>query len=316
LCACRAPPPMPSPTACSAAPPPPSARAAGHLRPWPVVTPTPTRPSTTPSCSLFRAPHSYTGEDSVEIQCHGGSQAARRILDALVFRRRPPGRTRRIHQTRLFERQNRPDPGRSRPRTSSTPAPNAPRASPPPSSKMPSACASAPSTTTSSPSCADIEAMLDFPDDELPQSVPEDVLARFSRFAEQIQALLDTWHEGHVLREGARIVIAGAPNTGKSTLLNLLAGRDRAIVSPHPGTTRDTIEEFITLQRLSPPADRYRRPARRPLRNRTGRHPPHPPGPLPGRSLHLPRRCLPGTFPRGTNLPRRPRAGKIHRSWQ
>jgi small GTP-binding protein len=75
-----------------------------------------------------------------------------------------------------------------------------------------------------------------------------EVAARLSAISDEIQALLDTWHEGHVLREGARIVIAGAPNTGKSTLLNLLAGRERAIVSPHPGTTRDTIEEAITLQ--------------------------------------------------------------------
>jgi len=63
-----------------------------------------------------------------------------------------------------------------------------------------------------------------------------------------VNELLSTWSEGHVLREGARIVIAGAPNVGKSTLLNRLAGRDRAIVSPHPGTTRDTIEETITIQ--------------------------------------------------------------------
>jgi len=95
---------------------------------------------------------------------------------------------------------------------------------------------------------ADIESMLDFPDDELPQSVIPDILQRLSAASTEMNELLDTWSEGHILREGAHIVIAGAPNVGKSTLLNCLAGRDRAIVSPHPGTTRDTIEETITIQ--------------------------------------------------------------------
>ena len=95
---------------------------------------------------------------------------------------------------------------------------------------------------------ADVEAMLDFADDELPQTVPTEISRRIEATKAQIQTLLATWQEGHVLREGARVVIAGAPNVGKSTLMNQLTGRNRVIVSPQPGTTRDTIEEPLNLQ--------------------------------------------------------------------
>ncbi|MEO8205347.1 MAG: tRNA uridine-5-carboxymethylaminomethyl(34) synthesis GTPase MnmE [Chthoniobacterales bacterium] len=94
---------------------------------------------------------------------------------------------------------------------------------------------------------AHLEAFIDFPEEGIE---PDDLTALKSRFSDILTAideLLATADEGRILREGVKLVLCGPPNAGKSSLLNRLLGYERAIVSTQPGTTRDTIEESLTL---------------------------------------------------------------------
>ncbi|MCE2927584.1 MAG: tRNA uridine-5-carboxymethylaminomethyl(34) synthesis GTPase MnmE [Rickettsiales bacterium] len=89
---------------------------------------------------------------------------------------------------------------------------------------------------------ANLEAYIDFPEEEIPESVVDSLKDNINQLVISISQALDDGKRGERLREGLTIAIIGAPNAGKSSLLNLLAGRDAAIVSPQAGTTRDVIE--------------------------------------------------------------------------
>lgn len=95
---------------------------------------------------------------------------------------------------------------------------------------------------------ARLEAYIDFPDEDIPASLMEQVRQDIGELQAQIAALLELSATGRRIRDGITIILLGAPNAGKSTLLNALAKRDAAIVSPQAGTTRDIIEVHLDLQ--------------------------------------------------------------------
>jgi tRNA modification GTPase len=95
---------------------------------------------------------------------------------------------------------------------------------------------------------AKLEASLDFPDEDYHFVSPADLAGALRESAGDIERLLETGREGRVIREGAHVVITGAPNVGKSSLFNALVGASRAIVTPVAGTTRDLLTERCDIQ--------------------------------------------------------------------
>ncbi|MEY5027218.1 MAG: tRNA uridine-5-carboxymethylaminomethyl(34) synthesis GTPase MnmE [Verrucomicrobiota bacterium] len=95
---------------------------------------------------------------------------------------------------------------------------------------------------------AHVEAYIDFPEEDIAPDTGRALRGRLEGVGVRLERLLGTAQQGRVLREGARTVIYGAPNVGKSSLLNRFLGFERAIVSAQPGTTRDTLEEVVMLR--------------------------------------------------------------------
>jgi tRNA modification GTPase len=195
---------------------------------------------------IFRAPHSYTREDAVELQGHGGRACAGRILMAVLAagaRPAEPGEfTRRAFlngRIDLVQAEAVADLVRARTDRAATAALDQLRGG---LSREFTAIYGGLTAAA-----ADVESRLDFSEDELDEHVGAGTVAGLRECAARLGRLLAGWDEGRMLREGVAAVIAGRPNAGKSTLMNALLGSDRVIVAPAPGTTRDAVEEETVL---------------------------------------------------------------------
>ncbi len=198
---------------------------------------------------LFRAPHSYSGEDAVEFQGHGGVIATRQVLRAALdagARSAQPGEfTKRAFlngRLDLVQAEAVLDLINAR----SEAAAGAAR------EQLDGILSRALAELYDGAMnlAADLEATLDFSEDELPETVLAAIPQRLQTVIAAAERLLAGWHEGRILREGALVVIAGPPNAGKSTLFNRILGHERTIVHQQPGTTRDLVEEALVLQGL------------------------------------------------------------------
>ncbi len=195
----------------------------------------------------FRAPASYTREDVVEFHVHGGSICAQRLLATILqhgARLADPGEfTRRAFlagRIDLLQAEAVMDLISAH---SSRAASAALEQLEGGLSRSFQAIYEGLLTVS-----ADLEAQLDFDEDELPARTTRELCERLEQQRLHLEQLAGTREEGHRLREGTLVVIAGRPNAGKSTLMNTFLQKDRAIVTPIPGTTRDSLEEYMLLK--------------------------------------------------------------------
>jgi tRNA modification GTPase len=199
--------------------------------------------------AVLRAPRTFTREDTVEISCHGGILPAKLVLDAILengARLAEPGEfTRRAFlngRIDLAQAEAVADLIHSRTELALAAA-NEQLAG-----KLSQRVNELRDEMMNT--LAHVEAHIDFPDEDIAPDTRDKLLRRLENGIAFMDELLRTANEGRILRRGVRAAIVGRPNAGKSSLLNQLLARDRAIVSPVAGTTRDTIEETANVRGL------------------------------------------------------------------
>ncbi len=195
---------------------------------------------------FFREPHSYTGEDVVELSCHGGSAVARRLVEACIAAGAAPAApgeyTRRAFlngKLGLTQAEAVMDLISADGRQGAALA----------NASLNGALAKKIGAEKDALTAlqAHLTAWVDFPEEDVPALEDAQLVSTLTAVKGELDTLIRNYDAGAVLREGVDCAIVGRPNAGKSTLLNLLAGFDRAIVTPVAGTTRDVVEQAVRL---------------------------------------------------------------------
>jgi tRNA modification GTPase len=195
---------------------------------------------------VFREPHSYTGEDAVEFNCHGGMLVTQAVVEALLdagARQADPGEF-----TRRAFMNGRIDLSQAE-AVADLIAARSERARIHSLQQLEGKLGHRVGELRGNliDLCALLELALDFSEEGIDLVRREEVAERILSVELQITSMMGTYEEGRIDREGVLVVLAGSPNVGKSSLFNTLLGEARAIVAPAPGTTRDTIEESLMI---------------------------------------------------------------------
>lgn len=197
--------------------------------------------------TVFRSPRSYTGEDTLEISCHGGLFVTNAVLNAVLAagaRRAEPGEfTRRAYLNGKM------DLSRAEAVASLISA-GSDRAHRTSLEQLRGRLAGTVEEmrTGLKRLCALLEVDLDFSEEGISIIGTSEIDRKIAETKERLEHLAETFRTGKIYRDGVSVVIAGPPNSGKSSLFNALLKDSRAIVTPIPGTTRDYLEENITLE--------------------------------------------------------------------
>lgn len=196
--------------------------------------------------SVMRAPHSYTGEDVVEISCHGGQLITRKVLSAILengatLAGRGEFTKRAFLNGKLDLSQAEAVIDLIQAETDAAASLSVNQLQ----GKLSVPIEEMRQNILSL--AAHLDAMADFPDEGVDEAENDEIMEKLTELIDGLSTLADKAEQGRLIREGINTVIVGKPNVGKSSLLNALSGTDRALVTHQAGTTRDVIEEHIRL---------------------------------------------------------------------